>query len=224
MTEQKRTAPHPEWVQMYRQGLSTRKIAALAGVGQTTVRYHLAIAAAAEPSIRADHRNATRKTPTTRITPAGLQNLHDTIALYKAEGRLPSTKSPSARERALATWLTRRRQDHDRGTLSPTYSVGLQGIPDWEQRTRKEGDEARWNQRLQELTAYMAAGNDWPRHKRTDTEDERVLGIWLHIQRMKYRRNELNQDTEAQLDRLLPSWREGRTRGRPLGAPNIPKG
>jgi len=102
MPEQKRTAPHPEWVQMYRQGLTTTKIAASARVGQSTVRYHLSIAAAAEPSIRDDHRTATRRPPVTRVTAAGMQNLNDTITLYKSEGRLPSTKSPSARERALA--------------------------------------------------------------------------------------------------------------------------
>ena len=111
--------------------------------GCGAVRYHLAIAAAAEPSIRDDHSNATRPAPTTRITPAGLQNLHDTIALYRAEDRFPSSKSSSARERALATWLLRRRQDQDRGTLSPTYSDGLQEIPGWEQRTRASRDEAR---------------------------------------------------------------------------------
>jgi hypothetical protein len=221
MPEQKRKAPYPEWVLMYRQGLTTTKIAALAGVGKTTVRYHLAIAAAAEPSFRDDHHNAARQPRTTRITPAGLQNLHDTVALYQAEGRLPSTKSPSARERALASWLASRRQDHDRGTLSPTYSDGLQQIPGWEQRTRKTNDEARWNKRLQELTAYRAAGNDWPRHKRTDTEEERVMGIWLHIQRMKDRHDELDQNKKARLDALLPRWRDGRTRGRPPGSPNI---
>jgi len=51
----------------------------------------------------------------------------------------------------------------------------------------------------------MAAGNDWPRHKKTDTEEERVLGMWLHIQRMKYRRNELRQNKETQLNTLLPA-------------------
>jgi hypothetical protein len=120
-------------------------------------------------------------------------------------------------------WLTRRRQDHDRGTLSPTYRNGLQDIPDWEQRTRKDDDEVRWSQRLQELTGYIAAGNNWPRHKKTDTEEERVLGMWLHIQRMKYRRNELNKDKETQLNTLLPDWRDGRTRGRPPGSPNLRK-
>ncbi|MCO4273829.1 helicase associated domain-containing protein [Pseudarthrobacter sp. HLT3-5] len=219
-----RPAPHPEWVQMYRQGLTTTKIAATAGAAQNTVRYHVAIAAAAEPSIRDDHRNATRTPRVTRITPAGLQNLHDTIALYRAECRLPSSSSPSARERALAIWLVRRRQDHDQGTLSRTYSDALQEIPGWEQRTRKDNDEARWDQRLKDLTAYMAAGNDWPRHKRTDTEKERVLGMWLHIQRMKYRRHELDQDKEEQLNTLLPSWRDGRTRGRPPGSTNVQSG
>jgi hypothetical protein len=209
---------------MYRQGLTTTQIAATAGVGQNTVRYHLAIAAATEPSIRDEHRNATRTPPVTRITEEGLRNLDDTIALYRAEGRLPSSSSPSTRERALAQWLTRRRQDHDRGTLSPTYSDALQKIPGWEQRPRKDNDEKRWHQRLNELTAYMNTGNDWPRHKKTDTEEERVLGMWLHIQRMKYRRNELDQDKEAQLNTLLPGWRDGRTRGRPPGSPNVRRG
>ncbi|MHA7301486.1 helicase associated domain-containing protein [Pseudarthrobacter sp. MDT1-22] len=219
-----RTAPHPEWVQMYRQGLTTTQIAATAGAAQNTVRYHLAIAAATEPSIRDDHHNATRPAPVTRITAAGMQNLNDTLALYKAEERLPSSSSSAARERALATWLLRRRQDHDQGTLSPVYGGGLQEIPGWEQRTRTSKDEARWNQRLQELTGYMAAGNDWPRHKKTDTEEERVLGMWLHIQRMKYRRNELDQDKETQLNTLLPGWRNGRTRGRRTGSPNVRRG
>ncbi|CAN7242037.1 Helicase associated domain protein [Arthrobacter sp. LjRoot78] len=223
MPEQKRTAPHAEWVQMYRQGLTTAKIAATVGAAQSTVRYHLAIAAAADPSVRTAHRNAARPTTSTRVTAEGLQNLRDTVTLYRAEGRLPSTKSPFTRERALATWLTRRRQDHDRGTLSPDYAAGLQEIPSWDQRTRTSNDEARWNQRLQEITAYMADGNDWPRHKKTDSEKERVLGMWLHIQRMKYRRSELTPDKKVQLNALLPGWRDGRTRGRPSGARNLPR-
>jgi hypothetical protein len=115
-------------------------------------------------------------------------------------------------------------QDHDQGTLSPTYSDGLQDIPGWEQRTRKDDDEKRWNQRLRELTAYMAAGNNWPRHKKTDTEEERVLGMWLHIQRTKYRRDEMDQDKNGQLNTLLSGWRDGRTRASPPVSPNVRKG
>jgi hypothetical protein len=207
---------------MYRQGLTTAQIAATAGVGQSTVRYHVAIAAAAEPSIRDDHRNASRTPPVTRITAAGLQNLNDTLAMYRAEGRVPSSESSAARERALAVWVTRRRQDHDQGTLSAVCGDGLQEIPGWEKRTRKADDEKRWNHRLIELTAYMAAGNDWPRHKKTDTEEERLLGMWLHIQRMKYRRNQLDHDKEEQLNTFLPCWRDGRTRGPAARLPKRP--
>ncbi|WP_419095531.1 helicase associated domain-containing protein [Pseudarthrobacter naphthalenicus] len=92
-------------------------------------------------------------------------------------------------------------------------------MPGWEQRTRKE----RWNQRLQEITDYMAAGNAWPRHKRTHTEEERVLGMWLHIQRLKYRRDELDQGKKDQLNTILLGWRDGWIRGRPPGSPNIRK-
>jgi hypothetical protein len=88
-------------------------------------------------------------------------------------------------ERALAVWLQRRRQDAGRGALSPMYAEGLKAIPGWDQQpSRKTRDEARWQRRLAELIDYMAAGNDWPRHKKTDSKQERTLGIWLHTQRM----------------------------------------
>lgn len=51
MTGLKRSAPDPEWVQMYRQGNTTPKIPAGSGVAETTVRYHFAIATRREPSI-----------------------------------------------------------------------------------------------------------------------------------------------------------------------------
>jgi hypothetical protein len=55
---------------MDRQGLATTtQGAATAGAAPNTVRYHLATAA--EPSLRDDHRNATRPKGPTRVTPAG---------------------------------------------------------------------------------------------------------------------------------------------------------
>lgn len=213
MTEVKRTAPHPEWVQMYRQGIPSPAIAAAAGVGKSTVRYHLHIAAQADPSIRDEHRAAAGAP--VQSSAAGLRNMEDLIALYKTEGRLPSFRGTAPGERALAVWLQRRRQDSTRGALSPIYGEGLKAIPGWDrQPSRKTRDEARWHQRLAELMDYMAAGNDWPRHKKTDSEQERYLGIWLHIQRMKHRCRELDQDKETQLNTDLPGWRVGRVRGR----------
>jgi hypothetical protein len=213
MTEVKRSAPHPEWVQMYRQGIPSPAIAAAAGVGKSTVRYHLHIAAQADPSIRDEH-HATAGAPV-QPSRAGLRNMEDLIALYKTEGRLPSFRGPSPRERTLAVWLQRRRQDANDGGLTPIYAERQKAIPGWDQQpSRKAKVEARWHQRLAEMIHYMAAGNDWPRHKKTDSKQERTLGIWLHTQRMKHRYRELDQDKEMQLNTDLSGWRAGRVRGR----------
>ncbi|GAC1500092.1 MAG: hypothetical protein NVS2B15_22700 [Pseudarthrobacter sp.] len=58
MTRTHRNAPDPEWVQMYRSGVSSSKIAAGAGVPGSTVRYHLAVAAREDPGLRDTHRAA----------------------------------------------------------------------------------------------------------------------------------------------------------------------
>lgn len=91
---------------MYRQGIPTSKIAAAAGVAATTVRYHLQIAARAEPGIREEHKAAL---PAVAPQPnqVGLRNLADRIAFHQAHGRLPSSHGKSARERALEScWQT----------------------------------------------------------------------------------------------------------------------
>jgi hypothetical protein len=213
MTEARRAAPHPEWVQMYRQGIPSPAIAAAAGVGKSTVRYHLHIAAQGDPSIRDEHREAAGEP--VRPSGAGLRNMEDIIVLYKTEARLPSFRGTSPGERTLAVWLQRRRQDASRGALSPIYAEGLKAIPGWDQQPdRKAKDEARWHQRLAELMDYMAAGNDWPRHKKTDSEHERTLGVWLHIQRSKHRVGDLAPEKEGQMNRSLQGWQTGRTRGR----------
>jgi hypothetical protein len=209
----KRTAPDLEWVQMYRQGITTPKIAAIAGAAESTVRYHLAIAAKLEPSIRDEHRWAAIVPP--RITAAGRRNLEEVLALYRAEGRLPTTSGPTARERRLGVWLHRRRQEAAQAVLSPIYMDALGAVPGWDTPSSKKADEeVRWKQRLAEVSDYSARGNDWPRHNKTDIKEERVLGVWLHGQRINHRKGALDAAKEAQLDAVVPGWRQGRARGR----------
>lgn len=214
---------------MYRHGITIPKIAAGAGAAESTVRYHLAIAAKVEPQIRDVHRKAT-PVPT-RITAAGRQNLADVLTLYRGEGRLPTTWGSTARERALGIWLHRRRLDAAKGVLSPIYKEGLEVIPAWHHAsTKKADDEARWKQRLAEVSGYLAGGNDWPRHNKSNVKEERVLGVWLHGQRIDYRAGRLDPAKEAQLDSNIPGWRQGRARGRrprqettqPTGSQHLP--
>ena len=210
MTQVRRTAPDEEFVRMYRKGIPTSKIASIEGVAETTVRYHLQIAARAEPGIRDEHKAALAPTPP-RTPEAGLRNLADVIAFHGTEGRLPVTHGKSAKERALGSWLAHRRRQAAEGTLSPAYRDALAVIPGWDKpSTRKAEDETRWQQRLEELQEIRAAGGDWPRHQKTDDRHERTLGVWLHGQRIDYRAARLDPAKEKKLNELLPGWREGR--------------
>lgn len=211
MTKQHRTAPDPEWAQMYRQGIPTPKIAAVAGMAESTVRYHLALAAKADPSLRTDHKTAVGKV--SRRTAAGERNLRDVLAFHQDEGRLPTTGGKTARERALGVWLHRRRQEAARGILSPVHREALGVILGWEVLSTIQADNtARWDLRLAEGTDYRAAGHDWPRHQKAGTEQERILGVWLHVQRISSREGKLPADRAERLDAALPGWREGRVR------------
>jgi hypothetical protein len=211
MTQTKRQAPDPEWVLMYKRGIPTPKIAAVAGVAETTVRYHLAIAAKLDPHIRAEHQ-AALPAALPRLTAAGRRNLEDIIAFYNTEGRLPIF-SRSAREKALAVWLHRRRKEAAQGTLSPAYADALDVIPDWrEPSTKQADDEARWTQRITEVAEYRTAGNDWPRHNKTNDPLERMLGVWLHVQRINDRAGKLEPAKKDQLDKVIPGWRQGKAR------------
>lgn len=65
------------------------------------------------------------------------------------------------------------------------------------------------------MAAYLTVGNNWPRHHRTEDEEERVLGVWLHTQRIDYRAGQLDSAKEKELDGVIPGWKQGRTRRRP---------
>lgn len=210
---------------MYRKGIATPKIAAITGAAETTVRYHIAMAATQDPSLRHTHK-AALPAPGPRITEASQRNLEDLLAFYEAEGRLPVT-GRSPRESALAGWLTRRRAQAAAGTLSPACAAALELIPRWrDYPTKKDADAARWKQRLGEAAAHLAAGNQWPRHNKTDDREERTLGVWLHTQRIDYRAGKLAAAKEAELNRVVPGWRQGRPRrgghSRPKNQPDAP--
>ena len=209
MTEGRRTAPHSEWVAMYRRGIPTSKIAATDGAAVTTVRYHLQIAAKADPRLRDEHRGAL--VPVARVPEPSRRNLQDTLAFYTAEGRLPATHGKTPRERALGVWLLRRRQEAMEGKLSRTYQVALATVPGWDRPSTRKADNAeRWQHRLEEIAKLRGAGGDWPRHQKTDDRAERTLGVWLHTQRMDYRAGKLSSNREFLLNEVLPGWREGR--------------
>lgn len=208
-----RPAPDAEWVLMYRKGLTRARIAELENVPTSTVAYHLSVARAQDAGLQAAHDEATRS-PAARVTARTLQRMNDLIEMVRTEGRYPSSKADAAEERSLASWLQSRRRDAADGRLAPEVRDGLACLPGWPGIPRAAADEDRWQQRLTELTAYRAAGQDWPRHKKTVTGTEHDLGVWLHTQRYKLRRGDLDPARKNALDAAVPGWSAGRTRGR----------
>lgn len=197
---------------MYRRGITPSKIAEVCGAAVTTVRYHLQIAAQRDPGLRGEH---TAAMPAKVPSDAALQRMHDLLSFYRTEGRLPIAQAKSSSEQALASWLYRRRRESAAGTLSPAFREGLGLIPCWDQASpRKAEDEARWQRRLREVTAFRKASGELPRHQKTHDPVERTLGVWLHGQRISYNHGKLAPEKKSQLDKVLPGWREGRPRGR----------
>ena len=215
MDRRLRRAPDAEWVLMYRLGLSRKRIADLVRVHPAAVGYHLVIARRQDPGLEAEHQAAAGAEPA-GPSPTDLARMEEVIAWVSAEGRLPRWPfratgangrwrggCPSAGAKQPKAPLTR-----------PTATVlpGCRGGP---RTTGQLADEASWHDRLAELVDFRQEGNDWPRHHDYDSEREHTLGVWIHAQRYKRRRGELDPVKVKLLDDAVPGWQTGRTRGRP---------
>jgi hypothetical protein len=140
-----------------------------------TLSYHLRLGRAADPELRSAHEKASKSGA--RVTARGLERMQELITVFQQTGRYPSKNAANTSERALAAWLQRRRVDAWANTLATAFREGLAVLPGWEGKPRGEADEECWRQRLAELKAYRAAGNDWPRHKAVITGEEHDLGV-----------------------------------------------
>ena len=214
MDRRLRRAPDAEWVLMYRLGLSRKRIAELVRAEPAAVGYHLVIARRQDPGLEADHRAAAGAAPVPHPSPADLARMAEVITWVLAEGRLPEDRAGDRDERSMARWVSARRREAAQGTLDPAYRQGLARVPGWAGNRREATDEARWQGRLADLVGFRAEGHDWPRHQGYDSEREHILGVWIHTQRYKRRRGELDPAKAKMLDETVPGWQVGRIRGR----------
>jgi hypothetical protein len=196
---------------MYRRGLARGQIADLTGAAPATVGYHLGLARTQDPGLQSEHETAARKPA---VSGQGRERLQQLIAFVQDTGRYPSRSSGDVSERTLAAWLQRRRREAADGTLAPAYRQALAVLPGWQGTPRAAAHETRWQELLTALATYRASGQDWPRHKATVTGEEHELGVWLHTQRFRQRRGELDPAKAEALHAAAPGWRTGRTRGR----------
>lgn len=209
MTKKRHAAvPHPEWVLMYRKGLSRKQIAELTRSDVAAVSHYIAAAKTADPALHAEHAAAAKGSVAGAVP--GLKRMHQVVAMVETTGRYPSRNAEDRAERELAQWLRRRRRDAEAGILNPVIREGLAALPDWQRKPGEAAGQQKWQDRFKELVAYRAAGNPWPRTTPTATGQERDLGIWLRGQRYKYKHGQLPPARAQALDTALPGWITGR--------------
>ncbi|MFE5838158.1 helicase associated domain-containing protein [Arthrobacter sp. NPDC056493] len=199
---------HPEWTLMYRKGLSRKKIAELARVKVAAVTTHLTAAKATDPGLKTEHR-AAAAAGTSPAAP-GIKRLYQLLTMVEATGRYPSRNAGDKAERELAQWLRRRRRDADAGILNPVIGAGLSVLPDWRRKPREAREDQQWQDRLEQLAAYLATGHPWPRTTPGVAGVEKELGGWLRSQRYKFRHGDLSPERSDALDAALPGWLTGR--------------
>ncbi|TSE17379.1 hypothetical protein B1A87_017860 [Arthrobacter sp. KBS0703] len=122
--------PNPEWVRMYRRGLSRGQISDQTGAPISTVGYHLTAARTADPALREEHFAAANGDPA-RATRRSVERMNELVGMVRQTGRYPATNAPDASERNLAAWLRRRRRDAAAGSLTRIIDDGLSVLPDW---------------------------------------------------------------------------------------------
>src|SRR6478735_2170328 len=198
---------HPEWTLMYRMGLSRKKIAELARVKVSAVTAHVTAAKAADPVLKTEHQAAAAAATSQA---AGTKRMYQLLAMVEATGRYPSRNAEDKAERELAQWLRRRRRDAEAGILNPVIGAGLSVLPDWRRKPREAREDEKWQNHLQRLAAYRAAGNPWPRTTPGVTGPEKELGGWLRSQRYKFRHGDLSPARSDALNAALPGWQTGR--------------
>lgn len=204
---------HSEWDLMYRQGLTVSKIAAVCRYRVGTVSFHIRDRKERDPSLETDHQANYKKT--SPLTVAWMTNIATLEDFHERYARYPTLTdgTPAAR---LGPWLAAQRRALRRGELSPEKIAALDRLPGWDISQRTVTDQKRWNLRLNQVTDFWAEHGRWPRY-RCDEETEKILGIWVYVQRSEAFNQRMKPQTRKRLDAVLPGWNtwNGRRSTRP---------
>jgi Helicase associated domain len=198
--------PAPEWVTLYRQGMTRGQIAKRYGAPISTVGSHLAAARARDPRLALQHQIAAGTTRAS-VTTRGLVRMNQLITMVQKSGRYPVRNAQDVSERALAKWLHRRRQDVTNGRLASVFREGLEVLPGWEE-VRTKPHDLIWRQRLAALAAYRASSRELSPQDANPSPEERELLAWVHKQRVRLLRCELDKAKIDALDEIFPDWRK----------------
>jgi Helicase associated domain len=199
---------HPEWDEMYRRGLPFGLIAKLCKAPRNTVDLHLQRQALLYPQLLEEHEHnrPPRLMKYQPVPKAWLERFQALEAFIRDHGRMPMTRGPEPGENALAGWLVAQRSQFRHGRISAEMLELLGTIKAWDVPARTTADRLRWQQRLADLQVFLDRERRWPRSRGYKSDEEHILGVWLHIQKRKHRYGDLPPAYAQALTDAAPGW------------------
>lgn len=190
---------------MFAAGITVLEIAQHCKVKAPTVRWHLHAREKYQPGLRAQHLQALAARPKPLTHGSWLQRFEQLAKHLSETGQFPLRDESDGRN--LADWLTAQRKHERAGKLSPPQINALNMLGDWRTTNLARDRDALWQRRFKELKTYQQMNLGMPRWRNHSSEEERVLGVWLHTQYRKRLAGKLEPDRERMLDSAFPGWK-----------------
>lgn len=190
---------------MFAAGITVLEIAQHCKVKAPTVRWHLHAREKYQPGLRAQHHQALAARPKPLTHGSWLQRFEQLAKHLSETGQFPRRDESGARN--LADWITTQRRQEYSGQLSQRQIDALNMLGDWRTTNLSRDRDAVWHKRFKQLTAYKQTHSGMPRWRNHSSEEERVLGVWLHNQYRKRLAGKLEADREHMLDSAFPGWK-----------------
>lgn len=212
MTEQRLKSPE-EWELMYRLGLTQGQIAELCSTPIQEINRSIGWAKRRNSSLQEEH--LASRPPEPQVD-AGLTrewlNRRDALAAFiEKNGRTPSGSASETTERHLAKWVSAQRSADRKGKLLPARRMSLDSIGKWYLPSRAFATD-HWRRRLEQLATFQTEQGRLPSYKNSVDPAERLLGVWLHVQRQQSSRDLLSEIRRRALDEAVPGWNTWRSR------------
>ena len=121
--------------------------------------------------------------------------------LVKSGNAMPHHTSKTDDGFLLGSWVRKQREYWRENKLSEYQIIKLESLPGWIWDT----NESQWNTSFEYLEEYVAEfGNASPNYY-YETKDGFLLGSWVSLQRVNYKKNNLREDRINKLE-ALPGW------------------
>jgi hypothetical protein len=123
----------------------------------------------------------------------------EAVQAFRAKHNRWPSQSGSGEEGVLARWVRKQRTGWKKDMLSPDRIKRLEALPgwSWDQLTDK------WDQTFAAVLAFRGKHNRWP--SQSGSGEERVLAIWVGMQRTGWKKDMLSPDRIKRLE-ALPGW------------------